>query len=938
MLNVYLIACGQSADLSDARKTVDAITSRIDSGQVDSVSFKPVVLAGHERVEEAAQPGCYDIVHIRILEPSQIELIKDAPIVSSGCPSRGTSGPVLILDGHASDQPTLNTIVAYPCVIEVPAGFDAESRVAFAATFYETLTFGYSIQTAFWMGCCRTKAPDQPEMDSLRMRCAAGFDPRVKPYITSPEGDVSSEPTGAVARTDDTEAGDPQRALEPAPTRSEFFDIYHRLCNEIEKTIAASLVQRLDHLQALVQGGVGPVPVDQNRMLSSDFAELIMAIYRGPAALEKQREAFGNYQDPSGRYRDLYEWTLHAEVDEAHVETWLREKAESAYGETDRQRRAEFGSNWRFEILRGTGGYQALSRIFNERDTEFMHTAGHEFALLMRNFYAESHTPVGKPLDSTGQAPTHVVGSPPPGIGIWLDCFKSVQQAWDKYVAGRTTESIDLSEKALEAADAIAGKNEMEVGQMVEAYRSQAAACVVRGCALEKADRSREALESYARATTSPGEGIVALLRALTGDKTLVGPWIELAASLTELDLPHEAIYLLESLDLDKVNDEVLRTEAYWRLGEAYCAVASYEDAARSLDAAIKLDPDRSDGELYGSRGWVQLCRGNFEAARKDFEVALANRPKNWWWRRGLGDACDGLRDPKAAVHYEQAISDIGEEPSNLDAASFCVLAWCFNRLDEHEEAFRQILNSVVPGAGLLYNQFDRAMIVLHLGVEAALHEYKRSVNMLASKPIPRRVGLLSQAYRNFKQEVARSTDGFTNRAEIEEIERLLLAEISEAATIWETVRSCDATLWSWIVVNKSLMNAYAFLSDYKNYKEFTNAFTVDDDPSQTGSGDKKLKWTVKGAGLDREWTTEKLDLSPYYRICYFSLPTKDMPRDGVSWTTYLLPISGGTLVLVRLMYDSNSFSPREQAALKAQLDADLKGLSAVNSPLAVAG
>lgn len=209
---------------------------------------------------------------------------------------------------------------------------------------------------------------------------------------------------------------------------------------------------------------------------------------------------------------------------------------------------------------------------------------------------------------------------------------------------------------------------------------------------------------------------------------------------------------------------------------------------------------------------------------------------------------------------------------------------------------------------------------------------------MLASKPIPRRVGLLSQAYRNFKQEVARSTDGFTNRAEIEEIERLLLAEISEAATIWETVRSCDATLWSWIVVNKSLMNAYAFLSDYKNYKEFTNAFTVDDDPSQTGSGDKKLKWTVKGAGLDREWTTEKLDLSPYYRICYFSLPTKDMPRDGVSWTTYLLPISGGTLVLVRLMYDSNSFSPREQAALKAQLDADLKGLSAVNSPLAVAG
>jgi tetratricopeptide (TPR) repeat protein len=523
-----------------------------------------------------------------------------------------------------------------------------------------------------------------------------------------------------------------------------------------------------------------------------------------------------------------------------------------------------------------------------------------------------------------------------PGLAIWTDCDEAISQAWDAYLKDQAEKAQELAARALAvAAETIAHEAEKEVADMVVAFRSQSAAHVIRGCAREKSGALNQALQEYERATANPGEGILALLRVLAAQESLVGPRIELSAALTRLDFAHDAVILLEDLrSRVELNDPVLRIAVLGRLGQAYCAVASYDQAIEALTAATEPGPDRGesapdrdDSWLHGTRGWALQATGKFDEARSAYQSALGTQPHHRLWRRGLADAWHALGDTAHAVEqYQQIIKDLEEDTSGLDADAFRILAWCYNRLGDHEEAFRQIINSVIAGPNLLYNQFDLALIALHLGPEVAYREYQKGVKMAASKPIPRRFGLLREAHRNFEEELRRAN--IRTSSEIDAIDSLLRKNSDSAEQILAELRGLKGMISAWVKLDISAVQAYLYLSDVQNYWDLSETFRVEADPRAEQA--QCLNWTLRGEGIDRAWQTQVSEQSPYSRICYISRPGPNGEREGMSFFTYLIPARTGTLLLVRVVFDESAFGRDEQRLIKKLVDADLERLTRV--------
>ncbi len=345
----------------------------------------------------------------------------------------------------------------------------------------------------------------------------------------------------------------------------------------------------------------------------------------------------------------------------------------------------------------------------------------------------------------------------------WLDYDEMIREAWSSYSREDWTTAEAAAARALSAAkDRITRKTEKEFADMAIALRSEAAAHVVSGCVHERRGDIRKAMKEYREAVRSPGEGMLALLNAATADPRLKGPKIELASALCRQDFAHEALVLLDDLQ-PAINDGEpgLRAAAYAREAEALDAVVDYEGAIEKLDLAIKvIEPDSAgdDGWLRGTRGWILRTLARYQEARSDFEAALAKDPENWWWIRGLADVDSALgRGDEAAKLYSSISRAARDNPEQLDAESFAMLAWCHHLLGNQEEAVRQILHSVYLDPGLVSNQFDLALISLGLGQRATRRQYEKGLEKLELKPIPRRYGLLHEARANFESELHRT-------------------------------------------------------------------------------------------------------------------------------------------------------------------------------------
>jgi hypothetical protein len=397
MINVLLVTSSQPEEVTATKQACRTIRDRIYPAQAGLVKFYLKEVTAPDRLLDQSSRVQYDIIHLTKSalaavgrgsgEESPPSADASERILLSG--SRGQAGgegrPGIILDACPVQDAARILPGSCSYFIELPEEIDLDSRTSFSAAFYETVALRHSIQTAFWLGCCKTTTTQRPEADRLRIRSADGFEPRRKPddihgaggsldAAASCQHPVAQAPTAA------------RRA--PALTTNDFFAKYSGLCDDIKDAIAGPLIQRFDELLAQVYDDRGPVPVAQDEEFSNDFADLIVAIYRGPRVLELQRKLLEGYEDPSGRHENLFEWTLWTEVGQANLVEWLTGKTGVAYETTDAYYRDELrmGPRWQSQIVQDRG-CDDLAQIFQERDLRFLNAAGYEFAQRMREAY-----------------------------------------------------------------------------------------------------------------------------------------------------------------------------------------------------------------------------------------------------------------------------------------------------------------------------------------------------------------------------------------------------------------------------------------------------------------------------------------------------------------------------------------------------------------------
>jgi hypothetical protein len=394
MLNILLITPSHPDAALTVRAEIENIRTRLREGQVEGLGFRHLEATSPELLAKMLAEEHFDVIHVNMStgpadQPKQgqgeeaVSEVERSLLGSSGNPAETAGRPLVILDACSAQQAVRILPGEFPCLIELPAGIDRDSALAFVAALYETLTRGHSLQTAFWLGCCRTRASEE-SLPCPKICRAPDFDPRKQLY----GGDLA--PTIPVPSA----YGHQLAPKIPAPSTTEFFEKYVELCEKIKETILKPLLEQYGKLMARVFQGDGPVPVDQEREFSNDFAYLTIAIYRGPRALELQRKMFQKYEDPSGQNADLYEWTVSTEVGEAELEKWVKEKAREKYEAFAAPYRMIWGEHWQKNFLNDAAilpkepsASERLSEAFLKRDMEFAGRAGKEFSILMRGLY-----------------------------------------------------------------------------------------------------------------------------------------------------------------------------------------------------------------------------------------------------------------------------------------------------------------------------------------------------------------------------------------------------------------------------------------------------------------------------------------------------------------------------------------------------------------------
>lgn len=541
----------------------------------------------------------------------------------------------------------------------------------------------------------------------------------------------------------------------------------------------------------------------------------------------------------------------------------------------------------------------------------------------------------------------------------WLDPGTPLGEAWTSYVKNDWDKAMDAASRALSAAtETIAREADKEVAAMAAALRSQAAALVVTGCVHERLGEYKPALAKFREASRNPGEAILAMLNAITGDPGLAGARIGLAAAFSGQDFATEALAFLQGLRNDPGQlAPVLRAAAYAQEAQARYAVGDYGMAIERMREAIGLDSEDDDGWMHGTQGFALLAQALTEAAespramapdrleeaRAAFQFAREKDDANWWWRRGLADVYDALgQSDKAKELYRSICQDAQKHPEKLDAAAFEILAWCYQRLGMQDEAVSQIVNSTHLKPNLVFNQFDLALILLAMGPDAALWEYKEAVRLVTVKPIPRRYGLLHEGLINFEAEVRRR--GIEGE-EVVAIRELLTESKAEAKRLWDQIRNQEGQIWKWACVPHPVIPVYNYLSNHRNWADFMRSMELQDEASAGSGGAGEQAWRLRGDGLRAlSWRARVVERSPFYRVSYINVPPDeradpdhagfwraDQERDGFSCAVTLVPVKNRTVVLLRLVYPKGLLTEQEVAALAEQLEGDLQRLSTVD-------
>jgi predicted Zn-dependent protease len=241
------------------------------------------------------------------------------------------------------------------------------------------------------------------------------------------------------------------------------------------------------------------------------------------------------------------------------------------------------------------------------------------------------------------------------------------------------------------------------------------------GEALEAADR---ALQSY------PGEVRLLVVRA---------------RSLRALGRQSEALRVVRGIVPQPDSPEFLRLQALLLCdcGDFDGVVAALRPATEALDAA--------DHVLLSIRGWAhQNLEGPQHAvdAERTYRAACRQQPTNLWYRKGLANALRRLPDRlgDATVEYQGVIAEVQQlrAAQKLTPHLQCLAAWCFCQCGDPETAADWYTAALTVRRIGAATQFDYALALLAGGhAEAAIDEYKRTLDDLRDKDVLRRCGLV---------------------------------------------------------------------------------------------------------------------------------------------------------------------------------------------------
>jgi uncharacterized membrane protein len=175
-----------------------------------------------------------------------------------------------------------------------------------------------------------------------------------------------------------------------------------------------------------------------------------------------------------------------------------------------------------------------------------------------------------------------------------------------------------------------------------------------------------------------------------------------------------------------------------------------------------------------------------------------------------------------------------------------------------------------------------------------ALREYRKGLDLTRSKPVSRRVGLLSVALRDLRFALER-VPRLTKFSQAQEALRALKDRLLEAEKI--VAIDYQQSVEHSIDLNVNLDLAYFHLCQFEDYPKYA-PWLAEVEPIEGG----RLRWSAIVGKSSFSWEVQILEQTPCARISWLS-----RPPGGHSCALTLLPTRAGTRLRMRVSLNSQN-------------------------------
>jgi tetratricopeptide (TPR) repeat protein len=227
------------------------------------------------------------------------------------------------------------------------------------------------------------------------------------------------------------------------------------------------------------------------------------------------------------------------------------------------------------------------------------------------------------------------------------------------------------------------------------------------------------------------------------------------------------------ALQLDPDNAWALSTR-----GDLLCDIGEYEKAVLDLSRAIEIGPP--EWRKLHKKGWAleNMGAGRAQEAKKAYEAALELEPDvpddQLWAHRGLARALRLLGDTEGAqAEYKWVIDQTDKLAEEAGTHILALAGWCLYQLGHYEEAVQRFVAALSIDSDIMV-QFELALVLLCMGDhEMALQEYRWGLEQARAQPVLRRRGLL-HVTRDDLEEAIQAQPSLDSVLEAREVRRRL--------------------------------------------------------------------------------------------------------------------------------------------------------------------